>query len=164
MTLARPNRSFRTGLPDAVEVQLVDVREVSPPAGQAGVHWRLLTTRPVGDAAEAWAIVELYRRCWAIEQLFRTQGIDIEGLRIEDPVPREKLATAALIAAVAEDAIDDFEAFAENGVARFAPLEDAVAFARQIRDPPTIWTNTASVPSRRSRPGSLRSKRRRAFL
>jgi anaerobic dimethyl sulfoxide reductase subunit A len=32
-------------------------------------------------------------------------------------------------------AIDDFEAFAENGVARFAPPEDAVAFARQIRDP-----------------------------
>jgi hypothetical protein len=60
MTLARPNRSFRAGLPDAVEMQLVDVREVSPPAGEPAVHWRLLTTRPVGDAAEAWAIVDLY--------------------------------------------------------------------------------------------------------
>ena len=34
-----------------------------------------------------------------------------------------------------KDAVDDFEAFAENGVARFAAPEDAVAFAREIRDP-----------------------------
>jgi hypothetical protein len=104
MRLARPNRSFRAGLPDAVAVQVVDVREVSPPPGQPAIHWRLLTTYPVGDAAEAWAVVELYRKRWAIEQLFRTlktQGFDIEGLRIEDPVPRDKLITAALIAAVA---------------------------------------------------------------
>jgi anaerobic dimethyl sulfoxide reductase subunit A len=33
------------------------------------------------------------------------------------------------------DAIGDFEAFRDAGVARFAPPEDAVAFARQIRDP-----------------------------
>ena len=33
------------------------------------------------------------------------------------------------------DAVGDFEAFAENGVARFAAPQDAVAFAAQIRDP-----------------------------
>ena len=33
------------------------------------------------------------------------------------------------------DAIDDYEAFRENGVARFPAPEDAVAFAREIRDP-----------------------------
>src|SRR5437763_1957494 len=33
------------------------------------------------------------------------------------------------------DAVDDFDAFAENGVARFAAPDDAVAFAREIRDP-----------------------------
>jgi anaerobic dimethyl sulfoxide reductase subunit A len=32
-------------------------------------------------------------------------------------------------------AIDDFEAFRDNGVARFAAPKDAVAFAAQIRDP-----------------------------
>jgi anaerobic dimethyl sulfoxide reductase subunit A len=36
-----------------------------------------------------------------------------------------------------KDAVDDFEAFRENGVARFAPPKDAVAFAQQIRDPDT---------------------------
>jgi anaerobic dimethyl sulfoxide reductase subunit A len=33
------------------------------------------------------------------------------------------------------DAVDDFDAFAANGLARFAPPQDAVAFAREIRDP-----------------------------
>jgi anaerobic dimethyl sulfoxide reductase subunit A len=33
------------------------------------------------------------------------------------------------------DAVDDFETFAEKGVARFAAPQDAVAFAREIRDP-----------------------------
>jgi hypothetical protein len=103
LPLARPNRSFGKGLPDAVELQCVDVREISPPPGQAGVHWRLLTTHVVDDAAQAWAVVDLYRKRWAIEQLFRTlktQGFDIEGLRIEDPDPRDKLIMATLIAAV----------------------------------------------------------------
>jgi anaerobic dimethyl sulfoxide reductase subunit A len=37
--------------------------------------------------------------------------------------------------ALTAGAIDDFEAFRDAGVARFAPPEDAVAFAAQIRDP-----------------------------
>lgn len=104
MTLARPSRGHGAGLPDAVEMRLIDVCEIASPDGVAPIHWRLLTTRPVHDAAEAWAVVELYRRRWAIEQLFRTlktQGFDIEGLRIENPEPRDKLVIAALIAAVA---------------------------------------------------------------
>jgi hypothetical protein len=104
MTLARPDRSFGAGLPEALDVQLVDVREVDPPPGQPALHWRLVTTHAVGNAAEAWRIIGLYRRRWTIEQLFRTlktKGFDVEGLRIEDPEPRDKLVTAALIAAVA---------------------------------------------------------------
>lgn len=41
-------------------------------------------------------------------------------------------------------AIDDFEAFTEKGVARFAPPQDAVAFAAQIRDPRTHKFSTPS--------------------
>ena len=43
-----------------------------------------------------------------------------------------------------KDAVDDFEQFAEKGVARFAPPEDAVAFAKQIRDPEHHPFNTPS--------------------
>jgi len=70
-SLARPKAGDRAGLPAAVTLQVVDVREASPPPGEAPVHWRLLTTHPVGNAAEAWAVAEIYRKRWAIEQLFR---------------------------------------------------------------------------------------------
>jgi hypothetical protein len=67
------------------------------------VHWRLLTTYAVTNLGEAWAVADLYRRRWAIEQLFRTlktQGFDIEDLRVEEAAPRRRLVTATLIAAV----------------------------------------------------------------
>jgi hypothetical protein len=101
--LSRPRNGQRSGLPQSVAVHLVDVRESDPPPGEAAVHWRLLTTHAVTSVAEAWAVAGLYRRRWAIEQLFRTlktQGFDIEGLRIEEAAPRNCLVTAALIAAV----------------------------------------------------------------
>lgn len=101
--LARPRNGVLPQAPDSVRLNLVDLREIDPPAGEAAVHWRLLTTHAVRDGAEALAVAELYRRRWAIEQLFRTmktQGFDIEGLRIEDERPRCNLVMAALIAAV----------------------------------------------------------------
>lgn len=103
MCLACPTRGFRDGLPDFLELNVVDVREVRAPQGEPPVHWRLLTTRQVKNVSEAWAVVDLYRKRWPIEQLFRTcktQGFDIEGLRIEDAAPREKLVAATLVAAL----------------------------------------------------------------
>lgn len=103
LALAKPDRGFSKDLPHTVSVQVVDVRQVAPRPGQPAVHWRLLTTHPVTDAAQAWAVVELYRKRWAIEQLFRTlktKGFDIEGLRIQDPAPRDNLVIATLIAAI----------------------------------------------------------------
>jgi hypothetical protein len=103
MALSRPGGGFRAGLPATLPVQLVDVREVDPPAEAEPIHWRLLTTRPAHNAAQAWEIVDIYRRRWAIEQLFRTlktKGFDIEGLKIADSEPRNKLITATFIAAV----------------------------------------------------------------
>lgn len=103
VSLARPKNGQRSGLPASVAVHLVDIRESDPPAGEAAVHWRLLTTYAVTCPAEAWAVADLYRRRWAIEQLFRTlktQGFDIEGLRIEEAAPRQRLVAATVIAAV----------------------------------------------------------------
>src|SRR5580692_12693803 len=42
------------------------------------------------------------------------------------------------------DSIDDFDAFMEQGVARFPPPRDAMAFAAQIRDPEANRFNTPS--------------------
>ena len=101
--IARPRNGLREDLPASLAVTVVDVREESPPPGESPVHWRLLTTHAVTDAAEAFAVADLYRRRWGIEQLFRTlktQGFDIEGLRIDDEAPLRNLVMATLIAAV----------------------------------------------------------------
>ena len=90
-------------VPGGVRLTLVDVREVDPPPGAEKVHWRLLTTLPVAGAADAFAVADLYRRRWAIEQLFRTlktEGFDVEGLSIAADAPRARLVVAALVAAV----------------------------------------------------------------
>ncbi len=101
-TLARPAGGGRTGLAKGVVVQVVDVREPAPPPNEPPVHWRLLTKHPVRNAADAWAVVELHRKRWATEQLFRTlktKGFDVEALQVEDSAPRAKLVVATLVAA-----------------------------------------------------------------
>ena len=118
--LARPRNGVQTGLPKSVRLTLVDAREIDPPPGEA-VHWRLLTTHAVDDAAQAFAVVDLYRRRWAIEQLFRTlktQGFDIEGLRIDEEAPLRRLVMAALIAAITIQQL----VHARDGVQGPAPL------------------------------------------
>jgi Transposase DDE domain len=122
--LARPKNGQRAGLPASVALHLVDIRESDPPPGEAPVHWRLLTTHPVTGVADAWAVAELYRRRWAIEQLFRTlktQGFDIEGRRIEETAPRNRLVTATLIAAVCIQQL----VHARDGGTTLRPLADA---------------------------------------
>lgn len=52
------------------------------PEGIEPVHWRLLTTHDIADAAVAWRAVDWYRMRWTIEQLFRL--MKSHGPRIED--------------------------------------------------------------------------------
>jgi hypothetical protein len=125
VSLARPKTGLRADLPASVALNLVDIREINPPPGETAVHWRLLTTHAVTSAAEAWAIADLYRRRWAIEQLFRslkTEGFDIEGIRIEEPTPRNRLVTAAVIAAVC---IQQLVHARDGGPGPLRPLSDA---------------------------------------
>jgi hypothetical protein len=100
--IARPQNGIIAGLPKTVRMTVVDVREIDPPPGET-VHWRLLTTHTVEDAAQAFAVANLYRRRWVIEQMFRTlktQGFDIEGLLVEEEAPLRRLVMATLVAAV----------------------------------------------------------------
>ena len=99
--LARPRNGAAKDWPPSIAIHVVDVREVDPPEGEE-VHWRLLTTRPVENLAQALEAADMYRRRWAIEQLFRTlktQGFDIEAVRMMDEAPRLNLVAATLIAA-----------------------------------------------------------------
>jgi hypothetical protein len=100
--LARPRNGITAGLPETVRLTAVDVRETNPPPGEV-VHWRLLTTHKVETPDDAFTIVDLYRRRWHIEQLFRTmktQGFDIEGMLVEEEAPLCRLVMATLVAAI----------------------------------------------------------------
>jgi hypothetical protein len=90
-------------LPQVMDINLVDVREVNVPAGQTPLHWRLLCTQEVTTIDQGWDVAALYRRRWHIEQVFRSyksEGFDIEKLRLQDEAPLEKVAAACFVATV----------------------------------------------------------------
>lgn len=103
--IARPSRPSKeaAALPATVTVNLVEAREVEPPAGVEAALWRLLTTHAINSLADAKTIVGFYRQRWTIEQLFRTiktHGFNIEAVGIAEPTPFLNLAAATLIAGI----------------------------------------------------------------
>lgn len=101
VTLQRPDRAARD-LPEIVALHLVEVVERDPPGNVEPLHWRLLTTHEVADAAAAWQIVRWYRKRWIIEQLFRilkSQGLQLEDSRLETAERLLKLTAIAAKAA-----------------------------------------------------------------
>jgi hypothetical protein len=101
--LRRPQNKFLRHLPKSLPLSFVDVREVDPVAGTEPLHWRLLTTHSVADAAQAWRIIEWYKQRWLIEQLFRilkTQGFKLEDSQIASAERLLKLVAIATKAAV----------------------------------------------------------------
>jgi len=58
--IARPRNGLVEDLPKTIEMTLVEACEVGAPAGKDKLHWRLLTTHKVADAAQAEEIVQLY--------------------------------------------------------------------------------------------------------
>jgi hypothetical protein len=102
VTLRKPLHGA-ADLPDTVLLAVVDVREASTPEGGKPIHWRLLTTHPVTNLAEARRTVDLYRRRWVVEEYFHTQktgGFDIEAADISDPEAMIRFAAAVAVAAV----------------------------------------------------------------
>jgi hypothetical protein len=141
--VARPNNGLVEDLPKSLALTVVDVREEATPPGQAPIHWRLITTLPVTNAAEAFAVANLYRRRWAIEQLFRTlktQGFDIEDVLIEDQVPLRNLVMAALVAAVTIQQLVHARD-GEQGPGPLRPLTDAF----EPEDQPLLEAFTATL-------------------
>jgi hypothetical protein len=57
---------------EPVNIYVVDVRETTSKGRCPGLHWRLLTTRPVRDLEDAKQIIFGYTLRWRIEQFHRT--------------------------------------------------------------------------------------------
>jgi hypothetical protein len=102
--IARPaNRPRGAGLPDHIEITLVEAREVDAPAAKTPLCWRLLTTHAAATAEEAATVVGLYRLRWRIEQTFRalkSDGLGLDDSQLADAERMFNLAAMALAAAV----------------------------------------------------------------
>jgi hypothetical protein len=101
--LAKPEAKVKTPDPEEIEIGLVEVREIEPPAGVKPVHWRLLTTLPTATLKDAAEVVRLYRLRWRIEQVFRalkSDGLALEETQVEEASRLFKLAALGLTAAV----------------------------------------------------------------
>jgi hypothetical protein len=82
VSLARPQSLKRSEACGAVEMTLVEAREINAPVGKTPLSWHLLTTLPVAGATDADEIVQLYRLRWRIEQVFR--ALKSDGLALDD--------------------------------------------------------------------------------
>jgi hypothetical protein len=76
-----PARASETEL----AVNVVHVREVSPPRGQPAVSWVLYTTEPIETPEDLLAIVDHYRSRWTIEEYFKAlkTGCKLEKRQLE---------------------------------------------------------------------------------
>jgi hypothetical protein len=87
----------------SIAVHVVHVRELDVPEGMEAVDWRLVTTEPIGSAADVGRIVDFYRTRWVIEELFKAlkTGCAIEKRQLES---RDALCNAlALLLPIACD-------------------------------------------------------------
>jgi hypothetical protein len=76
----------------AVQIWVVQAKEIDPPVGEEPIHWTLLTSLEVTDYEQACAVIELYLCRWEIEVFHRVlkTGCRVEELQLDSP--RIKLA------------------------------------------------------------------------
>ena len=88
--LKAPRRKDRR-LP-AVQIWVVQAKEIDPPVGEEPIHWTLLTSLEVTDYEQARAVIDLYLCRWEIEVFHRVlkTGCRVEELQVHSP--RIKLA------------------------------------------------------------------------
>jgi hypothetical protein len=70
VTLRRP-KGLAHDHPDTLDIHVVEVVELHPPPDVTPVRWVLWTNLPIQTTADLERIVDIYRRRWVIEELFR---------------------------------------------------------------------------------------------
>jgi hypothetical protein len=87
--------------PDMV-VNVVEGREVDPPAGEEPIHWVLLTSLPVERFVEARRIVARYAKRWVIEEYHKAlkTGAQVEKSALETAERIQALLAVLAVVAV----------------------------------------------------------------
>lgn len=76
LSLIRPVSNAETNatgakIPATLPINVVVVKELDPPAGEAPVEWVLYTNEPIGTPEQVAKIVDIYRNRWLIEECFK---------------------------------------------------------------------------------------------
>ena len=135
-----PNVNKMVGSLDNIEFLVAQDHFLTPTARYADIVLPATTFWERNDVHTPWAGAghyAIYMR-QAIQPMYECRNdIDIfADLAVRVGIAGYNDRTeAAWLRELTKSAVDDFEAFVDNGVARFAPPQDAVAFAAEIRDP-----------------------------
>ncbi len=103
ISIACPEKCSDQSASPSVRLYVVEAKEISCPANEKPIHWRLYTTHIITSYEEAVQIILWYRMRWLIEQVFRTlksQGLGLEDTPIESAEALMKLSLLALSAAI----------------------------------------------------------------
>ena len=94
----RNKRYFR--VPEAIELNLVVIRETEPPAGVPPLGWTLFTNLPVDTPEDLAWVGHVYELRWGIEEFHRLlkSGYDIEAERLDNA---EKIAKSLVLQTLA---------------------------------------------------------------
>jgi hypothetical protein len=81
---------------------VIEVREPNPPPRAEALHWIILSTWPITDAASARQALGWYVQRWQIEVLHRTwkTGCRVEERRVQQPQTMQRLMMLDLMVAV----------------------------------------------------------------
>ncbi len=103
LEMKKPKMTCLKKYPEKITLNCIQVEEQNPPKDQEAIKWILYTSHKIERAADAWGVVEMYRKRWLIEILFRTAkrgGYEIETIEGVNPEAIVKLCFLGLMATI----------------------------------------------------------------
>lgn len=111
----------------AIWLNLVIVREKSPPSGKQSLQWCLLTDLPIDTLEQIERVVRSYLRRWRIEEFFRTckEVLGLEKCQLKSPHALAQLLTFVVLKVMQLDEVRS-EAGLKAGVKISGVQRDAI--------------------------------------
>lgn len=84
----RARGPYNRACPPSLQLNIVRVFEIDPPADEEAVEWKLITNLPIETEEQLAFIVDGYRARWTIEEFFKAvkTGCGYEKLQLENEV------------------------------------------------------------------------------
>lgn len=95
-----PVKNIDKTLPKSIPITVIEAKETN---NDKGVHWILLTTQVINNAADAMQVIQTYKHRWYIEQvhrLLKKDGFRIESSALESGYSIRKLTIICMVAAL----------------------------------------------------------------